>query len=311
MDRLLLVANPAASGFTGGLHRTICRILSRRWEVHPAWPQSADHARALTAEAVQAGCPLVVATGGDGIVHHVAQAVAGTETVLGIIPVGTTNVYARLAGLPRRPSAAAKMLASGYDVSATPVVWVTAEGGDGNAARWVTLFALGVGHDAEIVRRAEAEPYRKYRFGSLHYARTAVATVWSELRRVPLRLHLEGDGVETDTAGLMVQFHDTYTFFGRAPLRLGPRGGPPMTVLAIDALRLRRTPVILRRILAGDGMQGVKGIRVWSGVRRLTVRAKDPVLTQADGELRAAWRKLELRYVPDGLAVATPPSPTG
>ncbi len=311
MDRLLLVANPAASGFTGGLHRSVCRVLSRRWEVEPAWPQSAEHARSLTAEAVQSGCRLVVAMGGDGIVHHVAQAVAGTETVLGIIPVGTANVLARLTELPRRPAAVAKMLASGFDVRSVPVLWVTATDGDGRASRWVTLFALGIGHDAEIVRRAEAEPYRKYRFGSLHYARTALSTVWSELRRVPHRLHLEADGITADTAGLMVQFHDAYTYFGRRPLRLGPRGADPMALLAIDALRLRRAPSILRRVLTGDGMSGVKGIRVWTGIRHAVVRADEPVLAQADGELRGRWLEFDLRLEERGLGVATPPLPPG
>lgn len=306
MDRLLLVANPAASGFTGGLHRTACRLLSRRWEVEPAWPQSADHARVLTAEAVAAGYALVVATGGDGIVHQVAQALAGTDTVLGVIPAGTTNVYARILGLPHRPAAAAKMLASDHMVRSMPLVTVAAEDTDGTVSRWVALFALGVGHDADIVRRAEAEPYRKYRFGGIHYARTALGALWSDLRRIPPRLHLEADGVDTDTAGLVVQLHDMYTYFGRSPLRLAPPGSSPLMVVGIDSLRLRRVPVLLRRIVAGRGMEGVPGLRMWTGVERLRISAGEPVLTQADGELHGSWTRLAVALQPGGLRVAAP-----
>ncbi len=306
MDRLLLVANPAASGFTGGLHRTACRLLSRRWEVEPVWPQSADHARSLAAAAVQSGCSLVVAMGGDGIVHHVAQAVAGTDAVLGVIPAGTTNVYARILGLPRRPAMAAKMLAGAHRIASKPAVSVAASDGDGRAARWMALFALGVGHDAEIVRRAEAEPYRKYRFGGLHYARTALSALWSDLRKVPPRLHLRADGLDTDTAGIMVQFHDVYSYFGRSPLRLAEAGSAPMTVLGIDALRLRRVPTLVRRVVTGRGMEGVPGLRVWTGVDRFGIVSAEPVLTQADGELHGSWLRLDVALEPDALQVAVP-----
>ncbi|MGA7617500.1 MAG: diacylglycerol kinase family protein [Thermoanaerobaculia bacterium] len=43
---------------------------------------------------------LVVAAGGDGTIHHVIQHLVGTESVLGVIPLGSFNHFARDAGLP-------------------------------------------------------------------------------------------------------------------------------------------------------------------------------------------------------------------
>src|SRR6185369_16261279 len=46
------------------------------------------------------GQKLFVAAGGDGTVHHVVQALVNTEAVLGVIPVGTYNHFAKDIGIP-------------------------------------------------------------------------------------------------------------------------------------------------------------------------------------------------------------------
>ena len=45
--------------------------------------------------------------GGDGVAHHVGNALVGTDTALGLIPVGTTNVLARILGILARKTAEA------------------------------------------------------------------------------------------------------------------------------------------------------------------------------------------------------------
>ena len=51
-------------------------------------------------EAVEAGAPLVIAGGGDGTISAAAGAIAGSETVLGVLPLGTLNHFARDLGVP-------------------------------------------------------------------------------------------------------------------------------------------------------------------------------------------------------------------
>ena len=110
MRRLLLVANPSASGFTGALFREVSSILSEAYEVTAAWPNGPDDARHSAEEAARSGYDVVVAMGGDGVVHHVGNGLVHTDTALGILPVGTTNVVARILGLPRNPKKAAQAL---------------------------------------------------------------------------------------------------------------------------------------------------------------------------------------------------------
>ena len=56
--------------------------------------------RACAKEALADGADVVIAVGGDGTVRTVASAVSGTGHALGIIPIGTGNLFARNMGIP-------------------------------------------------------------------------------------------------------------------------------------------------------------------------------------------------------------------
>jgi diacylglycerol kinase family enzyme len=59
------------------------------------------------------GDPLVIVGGGDGTVSAAASALVGTETLLGILPLGTLNHFARDAGIPLDLEKAAELIAAG------------------------------------------------------------------------------------------------------------------------------------------------------------------------------------------------------
>lgn len=73
---------------------------------------SLDHAATLAAEAAARG-EIVVAVGGDGTVGRMAAAVAAAGGVLGIIPAGRGNDFARMLGIPADPARAAAVLLRG------------------------------------------------------------------------------------------------------------------------------------------------------------------------------------------------------
>lgn len=250
----------------------------------------------------------MVAVGGDGIVHHVAQSLIGTDTVLGIIPAGTANVLARILGIPSKPSTAAKVLATGSEPTWCPVVEVEGTTPSSEFRRW-SLFSLGAGPDAAVVERAEVEPYRKYRFGSVYYARTALGTVWSDIRRrKPTATVTVGD--ETLQAiGFLAQFHPAYTYFGRVPLRLGPNLPDPMSVLAVRELPMRRAAAVVRGATSAAGLGGVKGMMLREHVREFGFSSLQPIQVQADGELLGSVTELRAVHQPARLRVARPQSP--
>src|SRR5689334_18856536 len=58
------------------------------------------------------GDPLLIVGGGDGTISAAASALAGTETRLGILPLGTLNHFARDLGVPNDLGEATKLIAT-------------------------------------------------------------------------------------------------------------------------------------------------------------------------------------------------------
>jgi diacylglycerol kinase family enzyme len=54
----------------------------------------------LARHAAQRGAKVVITAGGDGTVNEVANGLLGSDTALGVLPTGTTNVWARQMGIP-------------------------------------------------------------------------------------------------------------------------------------------------------------------------------------------------------------------
>jgi diacylglycerol kinase family enzyme len=289
MRRLVLVANPAASKFTGSLHRDVVEILSASFDVTPVWPNGPEEARLIAARAAGDGVDVVAAMGGDGVAHRVANGLRGSDTALGIVPAGTTNVLARVLGLPRNPRRAAQRL--GEDpVRLLPTMALESAASESDAADLV-LFSAGAGFDADIVARAEEDPIRKVGFGPLHYARTVAKVMVSEYAgRLPT-LRVEADGRQADAVGVFVQLHDRYTEVGPVPLRLTSEVGSGLTALVATKVDIRVGVRVLTRAVTRRDPQRIPGVEVWTGLSRLTVTADPPARHQADGELlgQTSW----------------------
>ena len=73
----------------------------------------AGHATELARQAVAEGRQLVIAAGGDGTVNEVAHGLADTETVLGLMPLGSVMNVARTLWVPRDLALAARTIAEG------------------------------------------------------------------------------------------------------------------------------------------------------------------------------------------------------
>ncbi len=300
---IAVIANPMASQFTGGSHRDVLAALSRVGDVEAMWPPSATEATIGARSAVEAGAKVVIAMGGDGMVHHVAQAVIGSDAALGIIPTGTTNVVARLAGVPSRPSRAARFIVGRGQVRSIGALEMTLGRGSLETTRHA-IFAAGLGLDAEVVAKADEDPYRKYRLGAIHYARTAFGVALKSFPGTPAHLRLAAGDRSTRAAAVLLQFRSIYTYFGRMGLRLSDAAPDPVTALVIEKLHRHRIPQIAFDVFSRRELDRVKGFKTWLGVQTLEVVADPPVAVQADGEglgmvdrASLSWREQVLRVV--------------
>ena len=306
MPSLLLLANPAASGFTGGLHRDVLSTLKSTFDVEAAWPQSPEDARAQAAAAVVAGTDIVVAFGGDGVVHHVANGLLGSPTALGLIPAGTTNVVARILGVPPNPRKAAEFLATGPVPRPVPAAQLVTSAASGPSDKRISLFATGAGLDAEVVEIAEQEPFRKYSFGSLHYARTALGVLWNGFGTRAPNMRVESGGRSADAVTVFVQIHDMYTYFGRIPLRLGGHVPNTMTALVVRQLPTRRAAQIVAKAMLRGDLTDIDGCEVWTGLEYVSITAEPPVTLQSDGEMLGHMTEAYIKVQPDALLIVAP-----
>ncbi len=280
---IAVIANPVASQFTGGAHRQVMSILSTVGEVSALWPGSATEATDAAAKAVAEGARVVVAMGGDGMVHHVGQALVDTDSTLGIIPAGTTNVVARLLGVPTRSSRAAKWIIGAARLKTVGVARMELARGKTQTTHHA-MFACGFGLDAEVVRKADADPYRKYRFGSVHYATTAFGVATKSFPRQEPHLEIAAADHKAEATAVLLQFREMYTYFGKLGIKLSGATPDPMTTLVIERLRRSRIPQIAFDVFTRRELAKVKGFQVWEGTDRLELRADPPVAAQADGE---------------------------
>lgn len=307
MSTLLLVANPAASGFTGGLHREVVARLSRSFAVETVWPTSPDEAEAAALGAAHRGCSVVAAMGGDGVAHHVVNGIVGTDTALGIIPAGTTNVLARILGVPERPRAAARYLASHPPAVWMPLAGIELRRQKTESLRYAT-FGTGIGFDASVVEVSNAEPYRKYWFGGFHYARSATSVLLGKQLRTEPDLSVEVSGRTYRAASVLVQVHTPYTYFGSVPLRFLDRRPSGLAALIIERFTLLRSVGVLLTALAGRGLDRIPGVHVVADVDRVDVDADHATPLQADGELLGAVDSATFSARPHSVRVVAPTS---
>lgn len=291
MRRLLLVANPAASGFTASLHRDVVEILERGFHVTAIWPNGPAQARTESAAAAADGFDVVVAMGGDGVVHEVANAVIGTSAALGIIPAGTSNVLRRIIRLPRKPRDAAERLADAIGTRAVPTLHIT-EGIGESTRDHIATFAAGIGFDAEVIKESERRPLSKIGFGTLHYARSTTRVARTFRDRLPtLRVT---DGTSTaDAVAVLTQVHDRFTYLGRIPLTLG--SGPKPIAAVITRVSTLRLFYLLARAGAKRDLARVPGVKIWEGFERLEITSEPSSWIEADGELLGRASSITIR----------------
>jgi diacylglycerol kinase (ATP) len=94
----VIILNP-----TAGSLETVRDWQERVESIARGWPiritSDAGDAAALARRAVEEGFGRIVAAGGDGTVNQVANGIAGSDAALGILPIGTVNVFAMELGL--------------------------------------------------------------------------------------------------------------------------------------------------------------------------------------------------------------------
>ena len=286
-------------GRWGGKHperlrrRIEAALDSRRIPYEFAYTRARGHAAQLAGAAVKSGCTRVLVAGGDGTVMEAVSALADSDTVLGLIPVGTGNQLAANLRIPARVSPAVDV-AVGGEARRIDVGMI-----DG---RPFTCMA-GAGFDTAVVN---PDPRLKRAVGYLGYVIAAVkATLRPKTARI--RLTLDGDRMELRGVGVEVANLPGLRPPGAPwPVRIIKHGAMDDGQLDVCVLAAESTLQLIGVLMSFLTLRPERNSRIrYYRAREITVDA-DPILpVQADGELFGNT-PFTVRVRPRALAVAVP-----
>ncbi|MFF3417389.1 diacylglycerol kinase family protein [Streptomyces sp. NPDC002698] len=291
MRQFTAVVNPTAGGSTGAAALLpVARLLREAGAgLETEYSRSLAHARELALRAGERG-RVVLAVGGDGIAGGIGGALSGTGTVLGLIPAGRGNDFARALRLPTAATDLTRVL-----LHHEPRRVDTIEVESAVHARTVVLGSVYAGVDA--LANQHANHARLLRGAASYYAGGLRAvTGWR-----PVSYRVTVDGEEHLHRGYtVVAANSAYYGSGRiiAPLALTDDG-------LLDVVMIREAPRRLFFTLMNELKTGAHVSRpevVILRGREIRIEADRPVPYGADGEVEAAL-PVTARVRPGDLAM--------
>src|SRR5215207_5001382 len=192
-----LILNPSAGkGRAGGLRASVSRFFEERG-LRPVWhvTQGPGHAGSIV-RGLPEEVP-VVAVGGDGTVHEVAAACAGTGRTMGVLPAGSGNDYVKALGVGTGLRRALEILVRGR----VRIV----DTGEVNGVPFNN--GLGIGFDAEVAAGVAEAP--AYLGGTGRYL-WSVGRLLRDFRCHEARLVIDGEVIEATTILVAVALGTTY-----------------------------------------------------------------------------------------------------
>ncbi len=250
--------------------------------------ENAGDAEHLARRAVAEGFEQIVAAGGDGTIHEVVNGIAGSEAALGLMPMGTMNVFANELGLP------ANDLGRCWEIiraEQTRLIDLPTA----NGKHFVQL--AGVGLDAQVVK--ETSLTSKRNFGPLSYLISAAQIA----ARRPPRLLIDAKEARTEEG--------TFVLVGNGRLYGGPFPFFKHAVIDDGLLDV----LVFKQLGYLDVLKYLQNVFFTADIttreveyfqtRRLRVTSMEEVPVELDGELVGSC-PVEFQLKPRWLKVLAP-----
>ena len=191
------------------LIRDIKLMLEPRYELKYYETKKANHAEILTTKALSDGCDYLVAVGGDGTLNEVvngfikAGGTAKYSSVLGVLPWGTGNDFARSSGNVKDVKHLAELIEkrSVRMVDAGEIEYLH-ENGESTKEYFDNIADLGIG--AEVVSRVNAVYLRKVILGGKLLFFFTALRVFLTFRHKRVRVTFDGQHWEGKIISLVV-----------------------------------------------------------------------------------------------------------
>ena len=244
--------------------------------------EAKGHAIEIARAAADDGYRCLVAVGGDGTIHEVANGILQTpnasRTTLGVVCTGTGSDFSRTIGIHRDYKRSCAAL-TGSRRKRIDVGLVEYYGG-GTPARRYFLNAAGIGFDATVVEATEKLP--KYLGGTVPYLFGLVRTFLG-YRNKQVSLSF-GDG-ESEEAKVLSVVVANGRYFGGG-MHIAPEAGMDdgqFDIVIVGDFGKMELLCVFPRVYKGTHL-GYRKIRV-ERAERLSIESSQRFLLHADGEL--------------------------
>jgi diacylglycerol kinase (ATP) len=288
--RYPLIFNPKARSQKGGKVLRFLMGHANRFAMYAT--NHAGEARELAARFAAAGEPVVIAAGGDGTLNEVVRGLAGTPTILGVLPAGTMNVFAREMGIPFDSFERALAIIEHGHIREIDLF-------EANGCPFVQM--AGVGFDAQVIEETTWES--KKMLGPLAYLVAAVKVLGE---RPPKMEILFDDGRREEGVALIAGNGSLYGGQFKV-FRNADNTDSKLDVLVYKEAGYRLVLDSLRGLALGgiDLMQSVN----WFQTEGFTVRADREVPVEVDGEWAGRFSQVRFQETPARLRVLAPAGP--
>jgi len=303
--RVRLIVNPFASAVSAKSIAAVRQGLADH-DVSEVTTAARDHATELARDAAAEGVDAVIVLGGDGTVNEAANGLLGaaTGTALAPLPGGSTNVFVRTMGLPRKPGPAARAVATAIGQGSVRRIPV------GLANGRYFLFHVGIGFDAAVVAQVERRAELKRTIGQAVFVYAAFATWFRHYDRTRPRLRIDGgDGPPVDGYFTICLNTNPYTYLGARPFNVAPgaTGEHGLTAVTLTTFGVGTLLGVTARALGkGDAVARHGSVDVRRDQPRLVVQGNGPVPWQADGDFLGEVDELVLTQATERLPVVVP-----
>jgi diacylglycerol kinase (ATP) len=285
--KALFIINPVSGGKKkDGVPELIHKYLDHTiFEYETIYSTGVKHARDVARERA-ADYDIIVAVGGDGTINEVASAIAGTDTVLGVIPYGSGNGLSRFLGVPMNAEGAIKLLNTGQAV--------TIDAGKMNG-KWFFNMA-GMGFDAHI---SHVFAHGSEKRGFVSYFKSSLKEIANYKSQT---YQLDIDGVKYEREAFMLSLANSSQYGNNA--HVSPTASVQdglLDVCIIKPFPLYRFPEMGIRMFTKTA-DSSKFVEIIKG-KHITIKRTQPGPIHLDGEPRDADIYLTIDIVPGALKI--------
>jgi len=269
-------------------HAIDVHLDSKQYTHEIRFTEYAKHGVKLAAEAAADGAYAVVAVGGDGSVNDIVHGLAGSDTVLGIIPKGSGNGMARTMRIPLTTDEAVKVISKG-NVAAMDV---------GNANGQLFISNAGVAFDALISRKFAKSEKR----GLMVYSWLVTKYLWL-YKTWDFNITIDGNEMRERAFMINVANGEQFGYnFLIAPMASYTDG-------LLDIVVIRKFPKIMGGLIALRAMTGTitrsPYVKHFTG-KEITISHPNLRLMQTDGDAHECSNSITFKIAPGAQRVIVP-----